>query len=236
MNPLTSSKLKYYFFAIILIGILYFLLQNIFHLEAKDIKKYQHIMREVSEKQSSQKEFYSSKQERTNTEKNIWYIQNDQRLHFYITSKHSFLIFSSEEKASNLFEKMDMVTCMMQEELFYQLPNQEEVIKNGNNFYTRKGLRPLDKEEISSLRPMQKLRIIKANTATYSYTTHQFVANKVHINRYITQGHLLIKSGSASQLLMEGTASNIEFSLVGNNLNFKAKHLKAKFLNPLREF
>jgi hypothetical protein len=74
--------------------------------------------------------------------------------------------------------------------------------------------------------PIQTIRYIEADKATYFYEDNTLVARDVTIYRYITSGHTLITSFDSLKPIMIGKASEVEFSLNGDDLNFKAKQMK----------
>jgi len=179
---------------------------------------------------------YSGSQKRTKGVKDIWYNETGQRLHFRISSTSSELSFRKNNEKAEIIEDMQGVICIMQEQLYYLLPDGKECIAGDAGQYSPRGASPahaaqpltINPEELT---PMQQFRYITAEDATYNYQTGLFIADQVKIGRYSTQGHDIPPDTKNSTTLMTGEARAITFSLAGENLNFRAEHLRATFFS-----
>lgn len=180
---------------------------------------------------------YKATQRRKNTQKDVMFIQGSDQLHLSLNSLEADVILDHRNESTELIEKMRGVTCLMQEELFYILPDGREVIKHANGKLL---LRQGDFDRPSSwinpafveLKPMQRIRYLEAEAATYYYKSEQLVAEQVKIFRYTMPGHKIPTSFLNKKLEMKGVARSVQFSLSGGELNFKARNFKASFYNP----
>jgi hypothetical protein len=161
--------------------------------------------------------------------KEIW-SQENPSLYCSIASHQSDLFFLKREKEFIALEKLQKVECVMQEELYYLLPGGEEAIfSNGQIKLRKEPERPLNykKEELI---PMQIVRRIVADQASYNYNSHLFSAEKVLLWKYRLPGHAPVYSFEAHSPLIEAAAQNIEFVIQGGRLDFKAQEMKAKWV------
>lgn len=203
------------------------------HISPADIEAYRALTAEASlEKGVSQTAPYQAKQKRVNVQKDVMYNQGISRLHICLKAKEAQMVLDRNEDSSELIEHMNNVTCAMQEEIFYQLPDGREVVKDSNDRFLLKNANPALTEsfvdlEATSLKPMQVVRFLEADEASYFYQSDLFKASNVMITRFVAPGHELQKTWKEKQLLMKGIADSVDFSLNGKDLNFKATKLKA---------
>lgn len=139
-----------------------------------------------------------SQQKREGVSKQIWY-QDEAPLYFRIDSADSELFFFRQQNQLEVIEQLGKVTCMMQEELYYE-----------------KG------------EPMQKVRYLEAERACYNYNTHLFVAEEVELWQYKLAGHSAPACiAKEERPLMKAKAHSVEFTLKGEKLDFTAHQMKA---------
>lgn len=173
---------------------------------------------------------YTAKQQHRQAHKDIWYNQKGQRLHMSLHSADTELVLDHHDNTTEVVEHMYGVKCYMQEELYYELPDGREVVYRADG---QLRLRRGDSDAVilandKELKPRQIIRYMEAATAAYYYNGDRFVADQVHISQFSAPGHVLIESIAGLKPLMSGLAKSAEFSLVGNDLNFTAHHLKAR--------
>lgn len=208
---------------------------SLFYPTEKDAEEYRMLVQTANPTNSREPVApYTAKQHREGIQKAILFSQGNDRLQLRIYSREADMVLEHQEMSNELVEQMQGVVCYMQEELFYLLPDGSEALMQSNgrllakhadpalssSWYNKKGM---------GIVPMQRIRYMEADTATYHYKNDKLVANEVKINRYSLPGHALIESVEGLKPVMQGIAKQVEFSLMGKDLNFKAHHLKATF-------
>lgn len=163
---------------------------------------------------------YIIKQKRFNVQKDILFMEDEKRMQLKLNANEAELVFDHHDDQTDMVEQMRGVTCEMQEELFYQLPN---------------GQRATDDPSQKNLKPMQTVRSMKASHGTYTYESDRFRANNVEIEKFTTPGHTLNSPLFDKKKLMSGLADLAEFSLDGKRIQFQANQLKATLHTPLRD-
>lgn len=147
------------------------------------------------------------RQERQMVYKDLWIIDGDQRLHFQLTCDSSTLEFDFDGSRAKVVEHMRGVRGIIQEKLYHN----------------------------SAGEPMQELRYLVAEEASYHYNSNLFVANETTLTRFRAEGHAMIDSPQALEglePLLTGTARSAEFKLADGGIDFRAHHLKAKVYTP----
>lgn len=177
---------------------------------------------------------YSAKQHRKNVQKEILFNQNEERLQIRLNSKEAILILDREEDSTEVIEKLKDVACLMQEELFYLLPDGREALKQPNGKLLARQGSPVNASNWAELntpgvKKMQQLRYMEADEATYYYKTDRFTASNVKISRFTAPEHRMPLLVKGLKPTMNGVAKSVEFTLSGGELNFKASNLRASF-------
>lgn len=189
------------------------------------------------ENQSDSSPAITARQQRSRVRKEFFFNKEGSRLHFILHSKQSELVFSDEGEHTEMVENMAGVACFIQEELYYLLPDGREVLPKENGALLFRNEDPelpssWLKEKTDGLCAMQKVRYLESEKAVYYYKNNSFIANEVLMQKLIAKGHAPIETLDGLEPIMKGFAQTIEFSLGGNDLNFRAYHLKAKFYSP----
>lgn len=148
---------------------------------------------------------YTATQQHHSMRKDIFFMQNDQRMQLELCSSHADLSLNNSGTDMELIEVMQNVVCYMQEELYPAQPDAPDAI------------------------PMQMIRYFEADHATYSYKSGNLKAQAVKISRYLVPGHTLTDQLTAFDPVMQGTAAEVQLSLKGSELNFQARDLIATF-------
>lgn len=202
-------------------------------LDSEDIDNYHEIISIFDSSAQPQLTAYQANQDKVQLQKDIVFTHKEQPLHLKLCAKSSRLIYERYHDRNEVVEKMNGVTCLMQEELYYIMPDgREVVIREGGKLR----LRHADPSDAASwispdtpdLLPMQMLRYLEADKAVYHYKDDLFAAEEVSFFRYTAPGHQIVDGLTHDRLLMEGIADKIEFSL-SSHLNFKAHGLQAAF-------
>lgn len=181
---------------------------------------------------------YNAKQERTGVLKQVFFMEgpNRQQLRLFATDAQLVFDHRSNEQ-TEIVENMKNVKCLMQEELFYQLPDGREAVAQQDGRLLIKHADPKETEswlakDTPGLIPMQIVRYMEAEKASYFYSNDKFVANQVNLSRHVLPGHQMVLTiDKKSKPMMSGVAETVEFSMSGQ-LNFKATNMKASFRRP----
>lgn len=135
------------------------------------------------------------------------------------------------QDAKEMVEHMHHVTCYMQEEQYYLLPDGREAVRHHDGTLMTKGMNGSKLVENTQMIPMQIVRYLWAEDASYYYKKDRFIAKNVTLARFVAPGHALVQSIDTSDPLFFGTAQSVEFSLFKQDPRFIANKLKAAFQN-----
>ncbi len=222
------------FFCAILVSILILGSVYIFIPSAKDEQFYQQL---TTSKQVIPLESNPSstiRQSRQQNLKNFIFDKNGERLQIILKSQQATLEIAQRLKnKTSIMERMQGVTCLMQEELFYLLPNKREIFKGSEQTLILKNGKKLEKfflnELKSNLIPMQKIRYLKADQATYFYDKEYLTANQVTIYHFTVPGHRVVNSIENLKPSMTGLAQTVHLFFNQKEQQFKAEGFKALF-------
>lgn len=173
---------------------------------------------------------YKASQHRQGITKDIYFLRNNDRQQLRLTSTTSTLILDNQESGLEIIEKMQVVKCIMQEELYYITGDGQEFLQQSDGKYIAKNnpsAKPTETKE--KLTPMQRVRYMEADFATYYYKSEKLVAEGVKIYNYILPSHEVPTSFQGVKPVMTGTAQSIEFTLENRSVAFTANGLKATF-------
>lgn len=207
----------------------------LFNVSQKDYNAYRELVASANPVNSEAKvPPYTAKQKRKGVQKDILFTQGNDRLQLRVNSNEAVLVLDHQGESTEILEKMQDVKCLMQEELFYKLPDGREALKHSNGRLLIRGSDGKDPSnwtnpETHGVIPMQHMRFLEAESATYYYKSDRFVANQVKVTRFTVPGHQLIQNIEGLKPTMKGLAKSVEFSLADKELNFKAYQLKATF-------
>ncbi len=209
-----------------IVGLSYFL-YSLFYSDVNH-EAYQNVIKVASQ---SEKDIHgTTTQQRELVAKDIWFTRENVPLQLHLKSADSELVFEHEGKHSEIVEKMKDVICFVQEELFYILGEDKEVIRDASGKLV---LRDSPQVEVSEgdpeLKPVQRIRYIEADHATYYFHSGLLIANEVHLSQYILPGHKLSLSIEGKTPIMKGRAESLEISLLSQGLTFNAKKMTATF-------
>lgn len=171
----------------------------LFHVTGKDLLAYQELLESSQAEQNLLLNY--SEQTRKSVAKEIWY-QESSLLYYRIQSAESQLFFFHQEGAIEVVEELENVRCFMQESLYH------------------------DKE---TGKPMQLVRYLEAEKASYNYNTQIFVAKDVKLWRYRLEGHDPVSAFEGLSPLLSGTARTVEFNFKGKKPDFHAQQFRATF-------
>jgi hypothetical protein len=182
---------------------------------------------------------YTSRQHREGLQKDVFFVEKQQLLHLRLYSEKSEIVFERQKGQTEVIENMDKVTCCIQEELFFILPDGREALKQDGRLLIR-GEKPQDADswvrlDSPGILPMQKIMVLEADHASYFYKRDLFSAENVDVSRYVAKGHALDEADEALKPLSSGKAGRVEFSMAGKGLNFKADKFKGTLFVPRRE-
>jgi hypothetical protein len=180
---------------------------------------------------------YQVKQQRKQVQKDILFAKDNSRLQLRLLADNSQMVLDHNEGETAVIEQMNQVTCFMQEEIYYILPNGDEAIISGKDDLLLKNHDPANltsyiSKNTPGLKPMQIMRRMVADKGTYYFKSDLFYAENVKIERFIMSGHEFTGLSTFKNKIMEGIADSVEFRLDAKNINFKANRLKASFFTP----
>lgn len=169
-------------------------------------------------------------QQRQLVAKDIWFTRDNLPLQLHLRSASSELVFEHHDTRSEIVEKMTDVICYVQEELFYLLNEETEVIRDeSGKLVWRDSSDKIVAEDDPQLKPVQRIRYIVADNAIYYYHSGLLVANEVHLSQFILPGHKLVLTVEGKTPIMKGRAESLEISLLSKGLTFNAKKMTATF-------
>lgn len=231
--------------AILVTGVLFavvcgYMLWGLFTASAEDHAAYQALVTAANPTNlKGQPAPYVATQKRKQVQKDIIFSQGDERLQLRLISAESDIILDHQAEKTELIEKMRDVTCLMQQELYYLLPDGREALIQPNGKLLVRDGDPQDpsvwiERDQAGIKPMQQLHNIEAREAVYHYKSEMLQADNVHIARYIVPGHQIVSSVRDYKPYATAKANNVEFSIAGKEINFKATRMKATFNNGER--
>lgn len=201
----------------------------LFTFNDKDVREYWDIMAESdpARVKNAAETPYTAKQSRLSVHKHMWVNSCEGPLEISVRSEEAELVLDRKEASTEIIENMHNVQCYMQEELFYALPDGSEAVRNESGDLVLRNSDTRILENAPTLVPMQIVRFIQADAASYSYKTDRLTAQDVAISRFSIPGHALTDSLDNITPLMTGVAESMECTLDGNDPQFKAHHFKA---------
>lgn len=230
------SKNKIYF-----VSLLFFLTLTLFiwsQLKSPEeyLNEYYTLMQKAQVGSQSKRgnDSFMAMQERIGVTKAIYFFNENRRLNMQIFSKKSDLVYDHRTKKAEVIEKLSDIQCYMQEELYYLTSDGREVFQNENGDYIIKNKTNRDEKlgdnfEISALKPMQKLRYIKATNAIYEITNEALIAYYAEIYQIRMPGHQIPEIIEPSgEIIVKTYADEITMKVEEKGVNFSAKGLKGQ--------
>lgn len=191
---------------------------------------YETLKKHVARKSGSLKKV--TKQIRYDVKKQLWLSEKPPRLSVELQGSRSEVNITMKKSTTRFIETFYDAQGIMQQELFYKLPDGKEVIFAEKGELKRKSdpLILLTDEEKAKLEPMQRFRYFEADHAIYDYQTHTLIAYDVNFWTYVAPGHELIidreklwpeSSGNASSMTVchGGSVGALQFA--AENLNMQ---------------
>jgi hypothetical protein len=196
-----EAKHRLFFLALFVLGLLIVLyfIFFLFKTGPEDLVKLKELQL-CSQGDVSATSFVDVKQYRKDIYKEIWQIDGLDRKMVKIQSPTSQVIVKEENGHLKMVEELSDFKCWMQEKIFY-----------------------------SQSKPMQELRHLKAQKASFSYEDYSFLAQQVFIFRYQAPGLTLPKYDKGLTLLMKANAKEATFKVKDGGFSFEANKLKATF-------
>ncbi len=183
-----------------------------------NVQKYHQLIASANPINSNMKASpYTASQQRQGIQKDVYFFHDGQRLQTRLRSSDSTMVLDNQEEGLEIIEKMQNVKGAMQEELYYLLPDGREVVHLADG---------MDLSGKDAWIPMQRVRYMEADFATYYYNSEKLMADGVKIYSYIMPSHKLPDSFNEAKPVMTGTARSIECSLAGRSMAFRADELQ----------
>lgn len=147
---------------------------------------------------SNPKNFRETEQKRKGVLKDIYLVQDKQRLHYKIKSGSSFLTLVPKSGRFDLYEKLENIDCWLQDKVYYDTKGQQL---------------------------MQQIKHLQAKEGTYDYSSQAFLAGNAHLSLYRLSGNQLVIPKTSP--FIQGIAEEVSFAVSGKNPEFQAKHFQA---------
>jgi hypothetical protein len=172
-----------------------------------------------------------TKQIRWNVNKRLWLSEKPPRLSVELQGSRSEVNITMKKSETRFIETFFDAQGIMQQELFYKLPDGKEVVFGENGELKRRGETvPATDIDKDLLQPMQRFRYFEAEHAIYDYQTHTLIAYDVNFWTYVAEGHEIVKdreklwpesSGNASSMTVchGGSVGALQFA--AENLNMQ---------------
>lgn len=193
-----------FFIVIVWIGISIFPTNN-------SMKRYLALSQETKE----HKELAAThKQFREGVRKDLYVVHVPHRLQATLTSPVSELTLTHVQGEAEVVENLKKFQCLMQEEVYYLLPDGTKSPFGGETG-----------------KPMQVVRDFNAVSGKFYYQRHLLTASRVFLSRFLLPGWKLPDVIKDYEPNMKGVARSAELTF-GNGFKFKAQNLKATFFNP----
>jgi hypothetical protein len=200
-----------------------------------DRAAYSRLVEAITVKEPKSKEDTTiAQQKRQGIRKEIFFKQENDRLRLSLFAVDSTLELVQLGADTEIIENLKQVRGVMQEELFYRLPDGREAFLQANGRLLLRNGDPMKVEDwvdypIASLKPMQMVRSFEADRATYFYQDNHLVGDKVRVARYVVPGHAFIEDLKGFKPYMTGVAQSAVLNMASRTPQFKALHLKAAF-------
>lgn len=182
---------------------------------------------------------YTARQKRFGVQKDFSYVQGGIPLHVLLLSKEAELILDRQDDSTQVIEEMHGIKVYMQEELFYTLPDGQEVVSTAQGGLRLRNMPQQSEEALpplaeATMQPMQIVRYLEAESGSFSYKSDRCTAKNVLVERYVMPGHSLVQSFQGGRQISKGIAEAVEFTMSGEDPQFTAKQLKATVFVPGR--
>lgn len=217
-----------------ILALLLFFIFVFFTFGEAEILAYQDLVEKAGTANKEKQLPTTAQQKRRGIRKDILFTKGHTQLSFNLVADESSLKLNHKSGSAEVVEELTHVKGLMQEELYYQLPDGREVIPQENGKLLLRNGDPNEKHSwIDSshpfLIPMQTLRYFEAELATYHYKDNYLEAHEVTVARYTVSGHAFVSSIEGYKPMMSGIAHSMELSFTSPTPQFKAKQLKAIF-------
>lgn len=176
--------------SIITFGFWALIFWNLFTINQEDAEQYQKLIAKKNHLENSFSSQGQITQTRHDVQKDIWFIDEEDRLHFRLHSKTSYLQICLNHKKLQLQETLENLKCWAQDKLYY------------DNI------------------PMQTIRYFTADLGTFTFPDYLFTAKKVQMSFFHLSGSFLPKTipqnpyleGVAKEVFFNLSNNHPEFS------------------------
>jgi hypothetical protein len=219
----------------LLFALIAFFIHSLFFYTDEDLQEYRQLVVSTGATPADEPESPAiAKQQRTNISKDIFYNHGRERLTLRLTATHSVLELDQTGTVTEIVEQFKGIKGLMQEELYYRLPDgREAFLQEDGRLLVRHGdpAKPSDWADfpLSSIKPMQIMRYFEADKAVYKYKNNHLEAEEANVARYVVPGHAFVSNIEGYKPIMSGVAQSLEVAMAENLPNFQANQLKATF-------
>lgn len=168
------------------------------------IKEYDALLQKCYDCKESKKEPFAAIQKKVGVFKDIFFEKSNQKLQMRIFSDSCEFVYQQTDLGTEMFEKLDNVNCILQEELFFDAEKNEDV---------------------------QIIKLIKAKDAIYSLSEDKLLAHNAKIMQYKIKGkeipsHFVFEG----LLLMDAFVEKAEIIIQDKEVILHANDFKGNFL------
>lgn len=203
---------------------------RLFHIHEQTVTSYQELMNWASA--SDTENIYQSTQGKRNIIKTVLLSEGPEKRNIQLKAAYSQMVADKLPSHIDWLEKMQQMECVIQEKLYYILPDGREVVRaeSGELVFEKEMNASLSSDEKVHLIPMQHVRWIEADQACYSYFTNRLTAESVKIALYCFPGHEINFPTKEDPKMMNASSSSVSFAL-SKELSFQAEQFKATFMS-----
>lgn len=184
-----AMRIKYLIFLLPLLFVLYWIFAPIGEKERDRYNKL-NIKALQFQKQEGLSLMTSSEPQRKKVVKELW-LGQEKPLYVRIECDHSQLVVVKKKEQFAVVEKMHTMRALLQEELFYLLPDGRTGHIKGGKVLVKEGDAQVSIDPaLKTLIPMQEVRYLEAKSGILDYNTLELKADEVTMRRYRLRGHL----------------------------------------------
>jgi len=210
------------------------LVANLVHIREKDYERYESLISSSGVSQDQIKKNFVSHQLRERITKDFWYHDNEgEILRLSVQYDKSEITLSFDRGKPKILENMVNVTLVMQEDLYYLMPDGKRVIKdrNGEFYIVENNERKSLADEATSPQAYQKVRYMKGAEALYDYQRKIFYIEDASFRIFDLPGHEFVEDFNSEEPSVYGKARKIELNIGSDKVDFKAEYIKLEILD-----
>lgn len=198
------------------------------HVTKKDYLEYERLLQSSNTLQK--RESFFATQFRRHVIKEIWF-GHQHPLYVRIACDRSELIAFKEKEGIQTIEKMTHVKSLLQEKLFYLLPDGRKGVLDDEGLVVVKEAKGESKIDpsIKSLTPMQEVRYFEAEKGVCGYKNLDFIGEDVKMKKYRLKGHTPPLFFPNLTPLVTGEGKKVYFALKDKKIDLRLEAFETTF-------